>query len=68
MEETAAGSGISEALALELGKVCPTAKVYNLDLGSDFVTHGAMDALYRHCGLDGAAISKKVKEVLVNEN
>ena len=68
VEEAAAGSGISEALALELGKVCPASNVVNLDLGHNFVTHGSMDALYRHCGLDGAGIAKKVKEVLINEN
>ena len=65
VEETCKGSGIREALAWELGR---TRKVFGKDLGASFVTHGDMESLYKHCGLDGASIAKYVLEVVCGEN
>ena len=64
LEEIAAGSGIREALAWELRKLAPGIRVAGLDLGRDFVPHGSMKELYRHCGLDEASIAAFTKEVL----
>ncbi len=63
-EEVAAHSGIREALAWEL-RDC---HVEGIDLGRDFVPHGAQDKLYAHCGLDAASIADFTKEVLSCEN
>ncbi|MDD5863890.1 MAG: 1-deoxy-D-xylulose-5-phosphate synthase [Firmicutes bacterium] len=63
-EEVCSGSGIREALAWELGKIRPDCRVYGVDLGTDFVTHGSVKELYKHYGLDGASIAKFTREVL----
>ena len=64
LEETASGSGIREALAWELRKLCPDLLVAGLDLGRKFVPHGSLKELYHHCGLDEASIAAFTKEVL----
>ena len=64
VEETCAGSGIREALAAKLYQMNSQRGVYGLDLGSDFVPHGAMDKLYASRGLDAQGIAAYVKEVL----
>ena len=68
IEETCTGSGISRDLAWELGHVDPSCRVDTIDLGEDFVTHGAVDTLYRHHGLDEESIANYVQEVLTVEN
>ena len=68
VEETCSGSGIREALAWELTRLCPECTVYGMDLGADFVPHGNQKLLYKHCGLDEASIARFVKEVLSHEN
>lgn len=64
VEEVASGSGIREALAWELRKLRPEAKFDGIDLGRDFVPHGAQKLLYKHCGLDAQSIAASTKEVL----
>jgi len=64
LEETAACSGIREALAFELHKLDASIYVDGRNLGPDFVTHGAKNALLRDCGLDAASIAKYAAEVL----
>lgn len=68
VEETCTGNGICEALAWELQGRKPNCRVYNIDLGSGFVTHGNIDALHRHCGLDSESIAKHIQEVHAVEN
>jgi len=68
VEETLRGSGIGQNLASEILKALPDCKVDVLDLGDGFVTHGSLDALYRHCGLDGESIYSYVKEARNVEN
>ena len=63
-EEVCTGSGIREALAWDMRKVCPECRVEGLDLGSDFVTHGNQKKLYESLGLDGKSIAEAVKGVL----
>ena len=64
VEETAAGSGICEALAWDLAKLCPNCRADGIDLGRDFVPHGSLKELYERCGLDAASIAAHVREVL----
>lgn len=64
LEETAANSGIMEALAFDLNKQNASIRVDGRNLGSDFVTHGAKNALLRDCSLDAAAIAEYAVEVL----
>ena len=64
LEETCTGSGIWESLSAKLHTLCPGCKVFDKDLGNQFVPHGAMDILYKTYGLDGASITDFTKEVL----
>ena len=64
VEETATGCGIKE----ELSWMLKDRKVYGIDLGRQYVTHGAMNDLYRHYGLDADSIAKFVQEVVHLEN
>ena len=64
VEETAANSGIREALAFALRTEDPSVLVAGRDLGREFVSHGARKELLRDCGLDGVSIGEFVKKVL----
>ena len=66
-EETNLGSGIREALSWRMKRRRPDLQIDGTDLGSRFVTHGSLDALYRHCGLDADAMSNFVEEVRQDE-
>ena len=63
VEETMAGSGISQALCAALNTEGCHRRVMGIDLGDQFVTHGNIPALYAHCGLDAKTIAKKILEV-----
>ncbi|MGM9550242.1 MAG: 1-deoxy-D-xylulose-5-phosphate synthase [Faecousia sp.] len=63
-EEVCTGSGIREALAWQISRLCPDCRVDGIDLGADFVTHGSLKELYRHYGLDGESIANFTREVL----
>lgn len=67
IEETASGSGISQAIAWEMRKLCPQCRVSGIDLGCDFVPHGSQQRLYEYCGLDAASIAQFVSGVLTDE-
>ena len=64
IEETAAGSGIREALAWDLARLCPHCRIDGIDLGNDFIPHGSLKELYERCGLDAASIAAYAREVL----
>ena len=68
VEETCTGSGIREALAWALRQRLPECRVDGLDLGGGFVTHGSLDTLYHHRGLDAASIAAFAREVLGYED
>ena len=63
-EEACTGSGIRESFAWQLRQLEPEKKIYGMDLGPDFVPHGAQEKLYAHCGLDVGSIVTFTKEVL----
>ena len=64
IEETAGACGIKE----EISWMLKDRKVYGMDLGHQYITHGAMKDLYRHYGLDAESIAKFVQEVVHLEN
>ncbi len=62
VEECSTGSGIKESIHWELSQIAPQLRVLGMDLGKQFITHGALDALYAHYGLDAPSIARFVKE------
>ena len=68
VEESASGSGVHQELAWQIQHLLPDAKVDGLDLGNRFVTHGALNTLYKYYGLDGQSIADFTREVLKGEN
>lgn len=68
IEEISGGCGIRGELALELGAIFPDSRVDGIDLGRNYVTHGDLNSLYRHYGLDGQSIADLVLEVRQHEN
>ena len=68
LEECCSGSGIGFALAYQLQTLKPGCRVHIRDLGPDFVTHGSVERLYRHCGLDARSLVSFIQEVRSNEN
>jgi 1-deoxy-D-xylulose-5-phosphate synthase len=67
MEETQANCGIGEALAYALRRQM-NVPVSTLNLGDQYVTHGNINQLYAHCGLDGQSVANHVQEVLSDES
>lgn len=63
VEEAAASCGIRESLAWKLEHLRPGIQVDGIDLGHQFITHGDLNSLYRHYGLDPESIAKFVQEV-----
>ena len=64
VEECTTGSGIKEALAWALKARLSDCTVNGLDLGDRFVTHGDLQSLYKHYGLDGSSIADRIKGVI----
>lgn len=64
IEEVCNGSGIQEALSWQLHQLDPGCRVYGMDLGKAFVTHGSVKQLHKGCRLDAAGIAEYTKEVL----
>lgn len=67
LEETQANAGIGEALAYAVGARL-NVPVSTINLGEQYVTHGNINQLYAHYGLDGRSVANHVQEVLSNEN
>ena len=68
LEEVCSGSGVGQDLAYGLMNFDRNIRVFTMDLGTNFVSHGAVDSLYHHLGLDAEAIANRVLEVLKVEN
>lgn len=64
VEETSGGSGIH----CEFSYKFPAYSVYAMDLGNEYVTHGAVNDLYQLCGLDADSIARRIQEVAEHEN
>lgn len=67
VEEVSGGCGIRQELACRICELVPDCMVDGLDLGGDFVTHGDVNALYAHYGLDANSIAEYTREVMTRE-
>ena len=63
-EECTACAGIRETLAWMLKEKNVDCFVDGIDLGDRFVSHGDVQSLYKHYGLDGASIADRIKGVM----
>ena len=68
VEETCVGSGIWEPFSCGLHLQMPGMSVLGMNLGADYVTHGDLSSLYRHCKLDAESIRDFILEVIPDEN
>ena len=68
VEEACSNSGICDAIAMYLQESNTFCKVHSLDLGNDFIPHGAMKSLYQRSGLDSDSITEYISEVLRHED
>ena len=64
VEEVAGGSGISQ----EISMLIRDRDVVGMDLGRRFITHGSMNLLYEHYGLDAKSIANRILEGRKVEN
>ena len=67
LEETHANAGIGEALACAIREQMGVG-ISTVNLGDQYVTHGNINQLYAHYGLDGQSVANFVQEVLSDEN
>ncbi len=67
IEEICSGSGIGTALAYGILQDKPECIVQCMDLGAAYISHGAVDTLYQHHGMDAQGIAAKAQEVLAVE-
>lgn len=62
MEECMTHSGIHDELAAMIFREYPNIVVDCFHLGSDYVTHGSVEDLYKLCGLDGKSVANRILE------
>ena len=62
LEETHGNAGVCGAIAVALNQK----QVFGINLGSEYVTHGAVSELYQKHGLDAESIARAVREALDN--
>ena len=67
LEEAGENCGICNDLAFALLQHRPDLKVRGINLGSGFVTHGAVNQLHNHYGLDADSVATLILEVHQNE-
>jgi len=63
VEEISGNCGIAEPLSHALHTQCPDCAVKELNLGHQYIQHGAVDKLYHHYGLDAEGICRYILEV-----
>ena len=68
VEETHTNCGICGDLSRQITAQNSNCRVFGMDLGDKFVTHGAMDTLYKQYGIDAQSVAAYVQEVLKVEN
>ena len=55
--------GLADSLAGHIRSVLPDSRVSITDLGSDYVTHGSVDILFKQHGLDAGSLADRFLEV-----
>ena len=68
LEDSCRQSGIGDTLARHIYSHVPGCRVDTLDLGWQYVTHGSVQKLYEHYGLDGQSVARFVMEVRNRES
>lgn len=68
IEEIAAHCGVYDELAAVLNRKVKNCRVYGIDLGNEYVTHGALDTLYKRYGLDADSVADNVQGALRYED
>jgi 1-deoxy-D-xylulose-5-phosphate synthase len=68
IEETCDDCGIYGSVSWKLQRKMPGCIFDHIDLRDQFPTHGSMEKLYEHYGLDAESIAKHIQEVLKVEN
>lgn len=68
VEESAKNCGVYSQLAWQMRNANPVCRMFHIDLGDGYPTHGSMEKLYEHYGLDPRSIANYVQEVLIVEN
>ena len=66
-EEVPTGSGIYESVAASLYATGANCRIHRVDLGTKFATHGNIQELYQHYGLDGRSLADRIKEEIQDE-
>lgn len=64
LEECSSDCGIFDAVVQQMHVLRPDCRIHGIHLPKGFARHGDMKSLYRHYGLDGTAIEKRIMEVL----
>ena len=67
-EEVAGNCSIKEQLSWALHGIDPKIQVFGMDLGNQYIQHGALDKLYDYYGLSGEKLAKSITEVTWSEN
>lgn len=68
VEEISGNCGICAEIAMHLTKDNPNVNVLGVDLGNQYIQHGALDKLYDHYRLSGKKIAESIMEVTRGEN
>jgi len=68
LEDTCGVSGIYASVMWEMMHKNVSCRFTNLDLGSDFATHGNIAQLHKYYGLDAESVAQHIQEVLKVEN
>ena len=68
LEESLENGGIHQALSDAITHYMRNVYVNSIHLGRDFVTHGSVETLHRHYGIDGASVAEFIREVHHDEN
>ena len=67
-EEAFSEAAVHDVLSCRIRELDDGVRVYGMDLGSGYMTHGDMASLYKHYGLDGQSIADFIWEVRKIEN
>lgn len=68
LEDASGQSGIGDSLARRIYEKLPGSRVDTMNFGQQYVTHGTVQKLYEHYGLDGRSVAKHILEVRNSEN
>ena len=64
LEECAPDCGVFAAISRQMHALNPDCRIHGIHLPTGFARHGDLKTLYKYYGLDGAAIEKRIVEVL----